>query len=66
MSNKNGNEIVINKKGNIVKEITINGIEMIGVKRCIVVADMNPNKLNEEIHITLGRWENGVKRYSNM
>ena len=28
---------------------------MIGVKRCIVVADMNPNKLNEEIHITLGR-----------
>lgn len=55
MEFKDGNEIVITKKGKITRCITVNGIEMKGVKNCIVKANMTPLGSTEEVQITLGK-----------
>lgn len=55
MKFKDGNEIVIIKKGKTTRSITVNGIEMKGVKNCIVKANINPLDSTEEVQITLGK-----------
>lgn len=55
MKFKDGNEVVVIKKGKMARSIIVNGVEMKGVKNCIVKASINPLNSTEEVQITLGK-----------